>query len=805
VSLPSEGQRPYKPYGAIYDLFKCHDDAVLVEGPAGCVAGETRIYLANKGCHTQIETLWKCGFAPVVMTLYGPRQATVPFLKGVADLFRVVLDDGREITVTDHHKFLTRNGWCRLDAICVGDDLLRFDACRPVSSLGLCPSKLQQDDLRSIRKVQGSLADYLAFCRSYDAQLHGDRDIDQGVFPLLADVLECSRVDLQKGVAESRSEHNRFYQSFDRLSKTDYFDPIEQNDETESERYEGSVSQFLYSFQVDERYQKVTVLQQLAVEVFENEGGRLQPDHDWPESQERGGSDLQRIMTDSIVQPLSSDEDTDGKRQRQDHVEFSFTHSKVRWGTVSRIEFVRRDFYFDLHVPGAGHYLAEGFWNHNTGKTRGVLERIFHLMNTYHGARALLCRKTRVSMTESVLVTFESKVLPTKSPVRDGPTRRIRGSYTLPKGSEIVISGLDEPARIMSTEFDVIGVFEATEITTNDFELLVTRLRNNVIPFQQIIMDCNPGSPNHWLNVLASKGRLTRLLSRHRHNPMLFDMRLNEFTDAGEKYLKKLSYTLTGVRRARLLDGKWAATEGAVYDFDRSKHIVDKMPPGWEKWRKVGGIDFGFQNPFVCLWAAIDKSDDNTVYIYREIYKSHRIVSEHASGVWDTDPDTKVRLLVEPGIKQLSEGEDIETFVADHDAEGRATLDAEGIIALPAYKEDKLQGIEAVKERLRPVLHGDGSVRPRLFFLRDALVQRDDELVENGLPYCTVDEFEGYIWKKVKESSATGDRKAPKEEPEDKNDHGADCIRYLIAYIDDLAGQQISLTAEAPTAVEGTW
>jgi phage terminase large subunit len=56
--------------------------------------------------------------------------------------------------------------------------------------------------------------------------------------------------------------------------------------------------------------------------------------------------------------------------------------------------------------------------------------------------------------------------------------------------------------------------------------------------------------------------------------------------------------------------------------------------------------------------------------------------------------------------------------------------------------------------------------------LRDALVQRDEELVDAQRPVCTAEEFGGYVW-------VPG-----KEQPVKVDDHGMDCVRYLVAQLD---------------------
>jgi phage terminase large subunit len=82
-------------------------------------------------------------------------------------------------------------------------------------------------------------------------------------------------------------------------------------------------------------------------------------------------------------------------------------------------------------------------------------------------------------------------------------------------------------------------------------------------------------------------------------------------------------------------------------------------------------------------------------------------------------------------------------------------------------------GIQAVASRLK--VAGDG--KARLFLLRDALVERDPALDEKKLPACCEEELDGYIW------NLTSGRKKG-EEPVDKDNHGADCLRYMCAHLD---------------------
>lgn len=383
-----------------------------------------------------------------------------------------------------------------------------------------------------------------------------------------------------------------------------------------------------------------------------------------------------------------------------------------------------------------------------TGKSRAGLEKLHALALKYPGMRAAICRKTRVSMTESTLVTFEEHVLLPGDPmVVDGPMRASRRSYVYPNGSEIVVAGLDRPSRLMSTEFDVVYVAEATELFENDWEMLTTRLRNGRIPYQQIIADCNPEAPSHWLHQRCDGGRTTVFYSRHEDNPVLFDHRAGDWTERGRVYLDRLD-RLTGVRLERLRHGKRAGVEGAVYAFDRRVHLVDAfdIPPDWPRYRV---IDFGFTHPFVCIWAATDA--DGRAYVYRELYMTRRTVSEHGAK-----------------IAELSAGETYARTWSDHDPEAMAVLRSLGIVCEQANKDMKA-GRQLVMDRLK--VQPDG--KPRLVLMRDILVERDDELYEARQPVCTEQEFDAYVYPKA------SDGRVVKEDPIKDYDHGMDCLRYL--------------------------
>lgn len=207
-----------------------------------------------------------------------------------------------------------------------------------------------------------------------------------------------------------------------------------------------------------------------------------------------------------------------------------------------------------------------------TGKSRACLEKLHFCALKYPGMRGLIVRKTRESLSEAALVTFEDKVLLPNDAIKDGPRRNFRQAYHYPNKSEIVVGGLDKPGKIMSTEYDMIYVQEATELDLTSWLALTTRLRNGVMPYQQLIADCNPDAPTHWLWIRSQTGTTTMLHSKHEDNPRLY--RGGQWTAEGRAYREKLERLghidattgeRVGTEYQRLGLGLWVQATGVIF------------------------------------------------------------------------------------------------------------------------------------------------------------------------------------------------------------------------------------------------
>jgi len=212
--------------------------------------------------------------------------------------------------------------------------------------------------------------------------------------------------------------------------------------------------------------------------------------------------------------------------------------------------------------------------------------------------------------------------------------------------------------------------------------------------------------------------------------------RENTYLDAD--FVSEMEASYSAEYAAQEIDGKFVTFEGLVYsEFSHDSdtgHI--RTFDVKEDWQLCRGIDFGYTNPFVCLWGAID--GDGRLYIYDEHYMRKRLIKEHASV-----------------IKEV-EGDFIWT-VSDWDRQERAELEDAGVNTIKAQKDVSI-GIQKVKSRLKD--QPDGS--PRLIVH----------------PRCVnlIKEFGAYRWNPK--------AKGGKEEPVKEFDHAMDVVRYMVMELD---------------------
>jgi len=326
------------------------------------------------------------------------------------------------------------------------------------------------------------------------------------------------------------------------------------------------------------------------------------------------------------------------------------------------------------------------------GKSRLAFEKAHAYLCKYPGSTATLYRKAHEFASTSIVPMMQFVI------GRSRAAKYVNGLFRYENGSRAYVAGMldrrqREAARSIRGEKgepDIAVLEEGNAFTRADFEEIFANTRGRVADWQQVIIPTNPDIPEHWIYTdLILGGGASVYYSGLKDNPLA--------TQASFERLDRL----TGVQRDRLRDGKWVRAEGVVYDeFDPAVHLVDRfeIPAEWPRYRT---IDFGYTNPFVCQWYAVDP--DGRMYLYREIHETRKLVED-----------------LTPAIIRLTGGERISASISDHDAEDRATMAKHGINTTAANKE-VLRGIQLTKGRLK--VAGDG--KSRLMILRGSLVNLD--------------------------------------------------------------------------------
>lgn len=405
-----------------------------------------------------------------------------------------------------------------------------------------------------------------------------------------------------------------------------------------------------------------------------------------------------------------------------------------------------------------------------TGKSRAALQKVHFCAQKYPGMRALMCRKTRHSLGQTAMVTYENKVLPQGWLDKYVHFNTVDQQYEYANGSIIGVGGLDKPSKIMSSEWDMIYPQEATELSEDDWEALTTRLRNGVMPYQQLLADCNPSAPTHWLKRRCDRGATLMLESRHEDNPSVT-----------KEYLATLD-ALTGVRYRRLRLGQWAAAEGMVYEqWDRAVHIAtreqlikwglmhaDGTLNRWTVRGVFASVDWGWTNPGVIQIWLLD--GDGRMYLFREMYRTMRTIDW-----WTEQAQALMQEFAGVGLP-------IEVFVCDPSEPAYISqFQGAGIPAIGATNAIA-PGISVMQARLK--VAGDG--RPRLYIYEYSLLERDESRDEKHEPVCFEQEIDGYVWPQAKDGQPV------KEVPVKHNDHAMDASRYACMYLNENDMYRIS-------------
>lgn len=419
-----------------------------------------------------------------------------------------------------------------------------------------------------------------------------------------------------------------------------------------------------------------------------------------------------------------------------------------------------------------------------TGKTRSILEYLWWVSEEFPGARILLTRLERTRITRSVLVTFERDVVDWSQITNRKVTREQRHSYRRSNGSEFIVQGAEDIQALLSQEYDVAYWNEITECPTHEpFEALHRALRSGPVPWRQLIADCNPNRPTHWILKRCERGITTRIKTVLKDNPRYYNADGNPKPE-GAEYLGRLSSKMTGVQYKRLVLGEWCAAEGLVLPLYAENEETFRCPAppkltdahGRDRydWRRLGdgirfwwgAIDWGTRAPG-CLqvWG---KDGEGRIFRVAEVYQTGRDVNWWA------------RVACELATEFHEPARPFRAFVADSAGADQimvfnAALIAAGHtnIACTGWQKDYEAQVDLLRAGFNPK-------DPRIFLMQNATrYGRDTSLDDVGAPCSTEEElllltYPDHI---DKPSRAKDERADPL-----CADHGFDAMRGSVDY-----------------------
>lgn len=195
-------------------------------------------------------------------------------------------------------------------------------------------------------------------------------------------------------------------------------------------------------------------------------------------------------------------------------------------------------------------------------------------------------------------------------------------------GHVLMLRNLDDPSKYLSSEFAMIGVEELTQNEEMKFHRLRSRLRWTGIPQPKFIAATNPGGIGHeWVKRLW----IDRDFGDNEQEADLFMYTPALPTDnpsLASSYIATLQSLPTKLRQA-YLEGRWDIFEGMFFtEWDPKIHVVEPFEVP-DTWPRVRGIDPSGRSGTTSshIYAL---SDDGTVYVIQEHYKSGLDIDEHA-------------------------------------------------------------------------------------------------------------------------------------------------------------------------------
>lgn len=306
------------------------------------------------------------------------------------------------------------------------------------------------------------------------------------------------------------------------------------------------------------------------------------------------------------------------------------------------------------------------FGGFGSAKSRASLEEVFIRALANPKGTGLLTAPTLQQLKKTTLKTLFNEIIPPPLIERYNVSN---GEIELINGFIFYVIPSDDETKLRSINAGIIHVEEASGISVNIYNQLLTRMRDPFVKDKLIVVCSNPDSG--WIKSIIYDND-KRIDPRHpEHEDYNPDMRCYVWKTALNKYLPEDFIEVNSRNkplwwRRKFLEGSMEHSEGAVYP-NFSKCVIDPLPVdekttdeyGIPKdWERVIGMDWGARNPTAVPFGAIDPKNGEII-IYNEYYVPNRLLPDHAKHLKpliDVIPAGRLRFMVaDPSIKNKTD------------------------------------------------------------------------------------------------------------------------------------------------------